>query len=128
MPVDVSWLYKDRVIKIRHYGRITSEQLIASMKKTEELTLQGQPPVHSILDGSAIEGSPAVSLGDLRRLIPTLTEGTGLMLVIQPRVMDRFFTSLGMQIAGARYKFVPDEAAAIRALLEHDPSLQDLAK
>lgn len=128
MPIEVSWLYKDRVLKLRHHGKVTSAQLIESMAKSAELTRQGQAPVYTIIDCSELEGSTDVALGDLRKLIPTVVEGSGLMVVIQQRIMDRFFIALGMQLAGARYKFVPDYAAAIRTLLEHDPGLQDVLK
>jgi hypothetical protein len=128
MPVDVDWLYKNRVIKVRHYGKVTSAQLVASIERSAELTRQGEAPVHTIVDGRDVEGSPDVALGDLRKLIPTVPENAGLMVVIQHRVMDRFFTSLGMQIAGARYKFAPDEETALTMLLEHDPTLHSVVK
>ena len=128
MPVDVDWLYKNRVIKVRHYGKVTSAQLVASIAKSTELTRQGEAPVHTIVDGRDVEGSPDVALGDLRKLIPTVPDSAGLMVVIQHRVVDRFFTSLGMQIAGARYKFAQDEEAALRILLEHDPTLHNVLK
>jgi len=128
MPVDVDWLYKNRVIKVRHYGKVTSAQLVASIARSAELTRQGQAPVHTIVDSRDVEGSPDVALGDLRKLIPTVVDGTGLMVVLQERVRDRFFTALGMQIAGARYKFAADDESALRILLEHDPSLQDVVK
>jgi hypothetical protein len=95
---------QNRVIKVRHYGNVTSAQLFASIEKSVELISQGQWPVHTIVEGRDVESSPNVALGELRRLIPTVAQGSGLV-VIQPRVMDRFFTSLGMQIAGARYTF-----------------------
>lgn len=128
MPIDVGWLYENRVIKTRHYGRVTSQELIESMAKSQELTRQGQAPVHTIVDGRDIGGNIEISLADLRKIVPKVVEGTGMMVSIQPRALDRFFTSLGMQIAGARYKFAPDEQAALQILIEHDPSLRDIVK
>ena len=128
MPVDVGWLYENRIIKTRHYGRVTTQQLIDSMAKSQELTLQGEPPVHTIVDGRDVDGTIELSLGDLRKLVPKVVEGSGWMISIQPRALDRFFTSLGMQIAGARYKFAPDEEAALRMLLELDPTLNNVVR
>lgn len=128
MPVDVGWLYEKRIIKTRHYGRVTAQQLIASMAKSQELTLQGDPPVHTIVDGRDVDGTVEISLGELRKMIPKVVEGAGMMISIQPRALDRFFTSLGMQIAGARYKFAPDEESALQMLLEFDPTLRDIVK
>lgn len=128
MPVDVGWLYEKRIIKTRHYGRVTTQQLIESMAKSQELTLQGEAPVHTIVDGRDVDGTVEFSLGDLRKMVPKVVEGSGMMISIQPRALDRFFTSLGMQIAGARYKFATDEEAALRILLEHDPTLQNVVK
>ncbi len=128
MPVDVSWLYENRVIRVHHYGRVTSAQLIASIDESARLTRLGHPPVHAIIDSLEVDGKPDVALGDLRKLIPALAEGTGLMVVLQQRVMDRFMTSLGMQIAGARYKFAADEKAALEMLIDHDPTLRDVIR
>ena len=128
MPVDVGWLYEKRVIKVRHYGKVTAAQLVASIERTSELTHQGQAPVHSIIDSRDSEGSPDVGLSDLRKLVPTVPEGSGMMVVIQNGAMARFLTALGMQIAGARYKFASDEEAALQALLEVDPTLHNVVK
>ena len=128
MPIDVGWLYEKRIIKTGHYGRITAQQLINSMAKSQEMTLQGDPPVHTIVDGRDVDGTVEFSLADLRKMVPKVVEGAGMMISIQPRVLDRFFTSLGMQLAGARYKFAPDEETALQMLLEIDPTLRDVVK
>ena len=128
MPVDVSWLYEKRILKVRHYGKVTSEQLVASMTQSQAMTLEGKPPVHTIVDGREVDGTIDFSLGDLRKMIPKVVEGSGMMISIQPRTLDRFFTSLGMQLAGARYKFAPDEQAALQMLIEYDPTLQNIVK
>lgn len=128
MPVDVSWLYEKRVIMTRHYGRVTTQQLIASMEKSREMTQQGISPVHTIVDGREADGTIELSLADLRKIVPKVVEGTGMLISIQPRALDRFFTSLGMQVAGARYKFAPDIESALQILLEIDPTLHDIVK
>ena len=50
MPVEVSWLYPKRVIKIRHYGKVTSEQLVVSIAESVRLTEEGEK--RYILPGS----------------------------------------------------------------------------
>lgn len=128
MPVDIHWLYENRVIKLNEYGKVTSSQIVAAIEKSVEMTLQGQAPVHMIIDGREIEGTPDMALGDLRKLIPPAVEGAGLMVVIQNRVLDRFFTSISMQISGVRYKFAQDEPAALALLLEYDPTLNGVIR
>lgn len=128
MPVDVGWLYENRVIKIRQHGRVTSAQIAAALERSRELILQGTPPVHIISDGSEVEGNIEVALGDLRQIIPKAIEGSGLIVGIHPRVLDRFMSSLGMQIAGVRYKFAKDQREALEALLEYDPTLNDVVR
>jgi hypothetical protein len=128
MPIDVGWLYEGRVIKIHQHGKITSGQIVTSAERSAELIRQGQAPVHVILNGQDTEGTPDIALGDLRKLIPTVVEGSGLMVIIQSRVMDRFFASLSMQIAGVRYKFATDEDAALELLLEYDPTLNGVIR
>lgn len=128
MPVDVSWLYENRIIKIRQYGHVTSGQISAALEKSREMIRQGKPPVHVISDGMDVDGNIEVALGDLRKMIPTATEGAGLIVAIHPRALDRFLSALGMQIAGMRYKFAPNERAALDTLLEYDPTLNDVAR
>ncbi len=128
MPVEVSWLYPKRIIKIRHYGKITSEQLVASIAQSVKLTEEGEKPVHTFLDSTGIEGKPEIALGDLKQMIPQVIEGTGWTVAVQPRVLDRFFASLGMQLAGARYRFVTSQEEGMRFLLEQDPTLLDVIR
>jgi hypothetical protein len=128
MPVEVSWLYPKRVIKIRHYGKITSEQLVASIAESVRLTEEGDKPVHTFLDSTGVEGKPEFSIGDLKHLVPRVIEGTGWTVAVQPRVVDRFFASLGMQLAGARYRFVNSQEEGMTFLLEQDPTLLDVIR
>ncbi len=128
MPVDVSWLYENRVIKIRQYGHVTSGQISAALDRSRELIYQGQPPVHIVTNSTDVEGNIEVALKDLRQMIPKAIDGAGLIVGIHPRALDRFMASLGMQIAGVRYKFAQNEQEALEALLEYDPTLNSLIK
>ena len=128
MPAEVSWLYPKRVIKIRHYGKITSEQIVTSITETFKLTAEGDKPVHTFLDSTGVEGKPEFSIGDLKNMVPKVIEGAGWTVALQPRVLDRFFSALGMQIAGARYHFVNNQEEAIAFLLEQDPTLHDVIR
>ncbi len=124
MPIEMSWLYETRVIKIRHYGKVTSQQLIASFAEIDPMVAEGVRPVHVFVDSSAVEGRPEIALADLRHIIPQVVDGLGWMVVVQPRAFERFFTSLGMQIAGAKYKFAADQTEALKFLVEQDPTLR----
>jgi hypothetical protein len=126
MPIQMTWLYDRRIVSIRHYGKVTSQELIASFIDLEPMVAAGIRPVHVYVNSSETEGRPEVALGDLRRIVPKVLDGLGWMVVVQPRTFERFFTSLGMQISGAKYKFVADETAAMQFLMEHDPTLQDV--
>jgi hypothetical protein len=128
MPAEVSWLYPKRVIMVRHYGKVTAAQLIESIAESLRLTEVGDKPVHTFLDSTGVEGKPEVSIGDLKDLIPKAIEGTGWTVAVQPRVLDRFFASLGMQIAGARYRFVNNQEEAMNFLIEQDPTLLDVIR
>lgn len=128
MPVEVSWLYPNRVIKVRHYGKITSEQLVVSIAESVRLTEEGDKPVHTFLDSTDVEGKPEFAIGDLKNLIPRSVEGAGWTVAVQPRVLDRFFASIGMQLAGARYRYVDNQEQGIAFLLEQDPTLLDVMR
>ena len=128
MPVEVSWLYPKRVIHIRHYGKVTSEQLVISIAESIRLAEEGDKPVHTFLDSTDVEGKPEISIGDLKNLIPRVVEGAGWTVAVQPRVLDRFFASLGMQLAGARYRYVNSQEEGMAFLLEQDPTLLDVIR
>jgi hypothetical protein len=128
MPVDVGWLYENRVIMIRQHGRVTSAHIAAALDRSRELINQGTPPVHIITDSTDVDGNIEVALGDLRQMIPKAIEGSGLVVGIHPRALDRFMSSLGMQIAGVRYKFAKNEQEALETLLEYDPTLNDFVR
>ena len=128
MPVDVGWLYENRIIKLRQYGKVTSQQLADAIEVSRRMIQQGKAPVHTISDGTGMDGGIDFSLADLKKIIPTAIEGAGLMIAIQNRSLDRFFAALGMQIAGVRYKFAKDEEEALRILIEYDPTLNDIVR
>ena len=128
MPVEVSWLYPKRVIQIRHYGKITSEALVASIAESRRMTEEGDKPVHTFLDTSEVEGNSEISIGDLKRLVPQVLDGTGWTVAVQPRIIDRFFSSLGMQLAGTRYRYVKSQEEGVAFLLEQDPTLLDVIR
>ena len=128
MPVDVSWLYEDHIIKLRQYGKVTSQQLVEAIELSRQMIRQGKPPVHTISDGTGVEGNLDFALADLKNIIPTAVEGAGLMVSIQSRALERFFAAVGMQLAGVRYKFAKDETHALQILLEYDPTLNDVIK
>jgi hypothetical protein len=128
MPIDVSWLYENRIIMMRHYGKVTSQQLIDSIEISDHMIRQGKPPVHTITDGTGVEGNMELALADLKNMIPKAVKGAGLMVVIQQGAINRFFSSLGMQLAGVRYSFAKDKQEALRLLIEYDPTLNDIVR
>lgn len=128
MPVDVGWLYENRIIKLRQYGKVTSQQLVEAIEQSRQMIRQGKAPVHTISDGTGVDGNMDFALADLKKMIPTAVEGAGLMVSIQNRAMDRFFASVGMQLAGVRYKFAKDEQEALQMLIEYDPTLNDIVR
>lgn len=128
MPIDVSWMYENRIIKMRHYGKVTSQQVVDAIKISSQMIRQGKSPVHMITDGTGVDGRIEVELADLKNMIPRAIEGSGLIISIQHGTMNRFFSSLGMQLAGVRYKFANDEQEALRILIEYDPTLNDIIR
>lgn len=128
MAVDVNWLYENRIIMIRQYGKVTSAQISAALERSRELIYQGHAPVHIITNSTDVEGNVDVELKDLRQIIPKAIDGAGLIIGIHPRALDRFMSSLAMQIAGVRYKFAQSEQEAIDVLLEYDPTLNDIIR
>ncbi|MBK8135006.1 MAG: hypothetical protein KA401_02745 [Anaerolineae bacterium] len=123
MPIETTWLHGKRVIKMRHSGKVSVEQLVASITDLQAMALSGVRPVHLFIDASDAEGRPEVALGDLKSLVPPTIEAIGWTVVVQPHAIQRFFTALGMQISGAKYKFVKNEQEAMNHLLEQDPTL-----
>jgi hypothetical protein len=132
MPVETTWLYENRVLKSRHYGIVTLDQLVSSLKNSQQMTEDAHRrtnlPVHTIVDTRDMEGRADIGLGDLRKIIPRSFEGAGWTVALEMGPMERFIAAVGMQVAGARYKFVKDEAEAMRFLHEQDPTLSDVIR
>lgn len=126
MPVTTTWMYDKRVIVQKQIGTVTAKQMTEAIEDLRNMIREGDAPVHVFIDASQQSGQPDIGLGDLKTLVPKVIEGSGWMVVIQPSTLQRFFTSLGMQLAGAKYKFVKDEQEAINFLVEQDPTLNGL--
>lgn len=123
MPISCTWLVEKRVIVQKYYGVVTSKQIADAMDEFRTMMQEGIAPVHVFVDAVEQDGYIDINIRDLPSLVPKILHGAGWIVVVQPNTLQRFFVSLGMQISGARYKFVKDEAAARDYLVKHDPTL-----
>lgn len=124
MPITFSWLHENRVLVQKYEGAITGQELVDALNEMPRYIEQSVRPMHVFIDARGQSSQVQISLADLKLLIPKVYEGVGWSVIIQPHALQRFFTSLGMQISGAKYKFVKEEHEVMEFLMENDASLR----
>ena len=106
MPVDISWQQPQRVIYERFYDTVTIEELTAIQQEFFQYLMDGDAPVHSIIDLRAVRDFPK-SINQVRlALAPDVTgKGGRVVVVIGTNPVIRFITSMISQIAFKNAQF-----------------------
>lgn len=129
MPADVMWYVENRIVYIRFHGVITPEEITQQQAENRQLILQGEPPVHMIVDQTDLESYP-VSVKRLRdafNVNPQIRERLGFVITISPSTMTRMLSSIISQISGVNNRQFDDLARAIRFLQQADQTLPELS-
>jgi len=126
MPVDLSWHQPGRVIYERFYDAVTIEELTAIQERFFQFLLEGQAPVHSIIDLSAVRSYPK-SINQVRQALKPDQTGKGgrVVLVVGTNAVIRFITSMISQISfkNAQFTFCSTLDESIAYLRQIDPSV-----
>jgi hypothetical protein len=117
MPVEIGWQQPRRVIYERFYDAITIEELTSIQQEFFQYLLDGDAPVHSIIDLSAVKSYPK-SINQVRQALSPDKTGKGgrVVIVVGSNPIMRFITSMISQIVfkDAQFTFCTslDEAFA----------------
>ena len=126
MPVDLSWQQPRRVIYERFYDAITVEELTAIQQQFFQLLRDGDAPVHSIIDLSAVKSYPK-SINQVRQALAPDPTGKGgrVVLVVGTNPIIRFMTSMVSQIVfkDAQFTFCSTLDEAFAYLRQIDPTI-----
>lgn len=126
MPYELSFYHCKRVIYLRNYGELTSDDVREGSLKMVEMIKMGTPPVYVLIDNTSVTQSQARPQ-NLREMFPTDTvDAKTMMIFFGMDIIGRFFISLVMQLMKMRYHFEPDLAAALAFIRRHDSTLADL--
>ena len=126
MPIDISWQQPRRVIYERFYDTVTIEEMSAVQKKFLDYLTEGEAPVHSIIDLSAMHDFPK-SLSQIRQgLISTGNIQLGrVVLITGKNPVIRFISSVISQLLlkNAQYTLCDSLEEAVHYLRDRDPSV-----
>ena len=125
MAHDISWAAEKRVIYVRFSSHILFTELAEIHQKVAEYQLQGNQPVHVIVDARGIANYPH----DVRWLIDSVcsdgqTEGWRLFVTTNPKF--QFLLALVIRLRDGRFRVVPTLDAAQIFLREQDQTLPEI--
>ncbi|MBI1258666.1 MAG: hypothetical protein GC204_14455 [Chloroflexi bacterium] len=126
MSVEISWQQPKRVIYERFYDAVTVEELTSIQQTFFQFLIDGDAPVHSIIDLSAVRSYPK-SINQVRQAFVADKTGKGgrVVLIVGSNVIMRFITSMVSQIAfkDAQFTFCNSVDEALAYLRQIDSSV-----
>jgi len=124
MPVENSWLIKDRVMLTRLYGHISVEDMVRNAREGTAMIESGVAPVYSLVDASGIDQFP-LRLNEMKSISEQGSSDKLGWIVIYgiPNRFISFLATTFVQVIGKRYKVVAtfDEALAFVNMQEGHP-------
>ena len=126
MTVEITWQQPKRVIYERFYDVVTVEELTSIQQTFFQYLIDGDAPVHSIIDLSAVRSYPK-SINQVRQaFVPDKTgKGGRVVIIVGSNVVMRFITSMVSQIAfkDAQFTFCNSVGEAVAYLRQLDPTV-----
>ncbi|MBI1257311.1 MAG: hypothetical protein GC204_07560 [Chloroflexi bacterium] len=125
MPIEVSWLYPQRIASVRFYGVVALDDVKAQVLATDSMIDEATPPLHFFIDSTEVEKYD-LTLAQIRAVFPPHNPKTGWTVVYGTSRVTRFFASIMMQLIKGSFHFVDSYEEAITFIAHADSSLQDL--
>ena len=127
MPFEAKWYLEGRVSTARDWGEITVEEMRESNKVSLEHIRTGTPPVHLLIDTSAIDQLPRSFLPMLKEIEAFRHEpNMGWTIMITNSSLLHFFGVLSSNLIKMPFRAVSSYAEANAVLERVDPSLAGL--
>lgn len=126
MPYEILWHTDKRIVHEKFYGQVTLEEIREVIGRYMVLVLEGDAPVHTLVDVSMVTRYPG-NLNNLRELFdPDNDPGVGwIMICGANNPLLRFLSSILKQVLLRKLKlrlFYSTEEA-LEFLAEQDPTL-----
>jgi len=126
MPVEIGWQQPRRVIYERFYDAVTIDELTSIQQTFFQYLRDGDAPVHSIIDLSAVKSYPK-SLNQVRQALAPDPTGKGgrVVLVVGSNAVIKFITSMISQLVfkNAQFTFCTSLDEAVSYLRQLDPTV-----
>ncbi len=132
MGYQVSWLLDNRILLVAYEGVMTKADLQAYLAEAAEmrdranaLLGEGGPLVHTLTDARGMTGTDLSLKEALKTLEALRQQRVGWSVYIPASKTDEYFSVVGHQIAGVRFRCVPSISDAVDFLKRMDESLRD---
>lgn len=126
MPYKLDWIVPQRVLFGRMWGDPIPDEIRAFSLAIDREVAAGQPPVHVIIDVTAVKRTP-VKLNELNSYLSRDNLAFfGWFIVVSGDPVGRFLGATVIQLVGLHTRVFPDSAAAFRFLSSIDSTLPDL--
>lgn len=130
MSYKISWVLENRIMLIQYEGLLTRAELQTYLAETMDMRDranailgEGGPLVHTITDARRMTKTE-LSLPEALKVVKMVRDQrVGWAIYIPSGKLDMFFSSLGHQIAGVRYRSFPTIAEGIDFLRKSDDTL-----
>lgn len=126
MPYEIFWHTDKRIIHERFYGQVTLDEIREVIARYMILVLEGDAPVHTLVDVSSVTRYPG-NLNNLREMFdPDNDPGVGWILICGANnPLLRFLSSILTQVLlrKLRIRLFYSTEEAIGFLAEQDPTL-----
>lgn len=131
MPYELSWYTEKRIAHARLYGEVTTQDMKENNQRIVHDYLQlGTPPVHLLIDISAMEKFPT----NLRQLKAASEVFLGepslgwMVTVGKTNTLERFLTSTLTQLFGVKLHMAADLEAALAFLEKYGTEVPLVSK
>lgn len=123
MPYHFEWVVPDRIVLTRIEGQVLPDDVTAITLKSRDMILEGQAPVHFIIDVTALN-SQRFSLANLNQWSSNIPKGmVGWWVILNPGKMAMFAITMVSKALHIKVKTASSVEDAIQILNKVDQTL-----
>ena len=125
MPIEVSWIYRNRIALVRFSGVVVLEDVREQVRQTDLFIAAATPPLHFFIDSTQVEKYD-LTLAQIRSVFPQHNPRIGWTVVYGTSGVTRFFASIMMQLIKGSFHFVDSYPEAVAFIARTDTTLNNL--
>lgn len=123
MAYEIKWHIEDRVIYIRMYDHVSTDDLDFVREEIIRWLDNSKHPIHLISDNTAVLSFP-VAISALLKSATKKHPNLGISVQVNNGVLARYVVQLIYQVLGARVYMCDKVEEAFEILKKYDPSLK----